>query len=59
MEKNLLWHEEIVQKLEINFYFCKPYQSWEHGANENPNGLIRQYIPKGTDFSEVTAKQII
>jgi IS30 family transposase len=44
--------------LEINFYFCKPYHSWERGAYENTNGLIRQYIPKGTEFSGVTNKQI-
>ena len=56
--KEFAKHEEIAQKLEINFYFCKPYHSWERGANENTNGLIRQYIPKGTDFSEVTNKQI-
>ncbi len=56
--KEFAKHEEIAQKLEINFYFCKPYHSWERGANENTNGLIRQYIPKGTDFSEVTDKQI-
>ena len=48
----------IAQGLEINFYFCKPYHSWERGANENTNGLIRQYIPKGTDFSEITDKEI-
>ncbi len=56
--KEFAKHEEISQKLEINFYFCKPYHSWERGANENTNGLIRQYIPKGTDFSDVTDKQI-
>jgi IS30 family transposase len=56
--KEFAKHEEIAQKLEINFYFCKPYHSWERGANENTNGLIRQYIPKGTEFSEVTNKQI-
>ena len=56
--KEFAKHEEIAQKLELNFYFCKPYHSWERGANENTNGLIRQYIPKGTDFSEITDKQI-
>ena len=47
-------HQEIAKELKISFYFCKPYHSWERGANENTNGLIRQYIPKGTDFSEIT-----
>ena len=56
--KEFAKHEDIAQKLEIKFYFCKPYHSWERGANENTNGLIRQYIPKGKDFSEVTNKQI-
>ena len=45
-------------KIGNKILFCKPYHSWERGANENTNGLIRQYIPKGKDFSEVTNKQI-
>ena len=45
---------DIAKELQISFYFCKPYHSWERGANENTNGLITQYIPKGTDFSEIT-----
>jgi len=56
--KEFAKHEGIAQKLEIKFYFCKPYHSWERGANENTKELIRQYIPKGTEFSEVINKQI-
>ena len=52
--KEFAKHQEIAKELEISFYFCKPYHSWERGANENMNGLIRQYIPKGTDFSGIT-----
>ena len=52
--KEFAKHQDIAEKLEISFYFCKPYHSWERGANENTNGLIRQYIPKGTDFSVIT-----
>ena len=52
--KEFAKHQEIAEKMEISFYFCKPFHSWERGANENMNGLIRQYIPKGTDFSGIT-----
>ena len=52
--KEFAKHQEIAKELEISFYFCKLDHSWERGANENTNGLIRQCIPKGTDFSEIT-----
>ena len=52
--KKFAKHLEIAKELEISFYFYKPYHSWERGANENTNGLIRQYIPKGTDFCGIT-----
>ena len=39
-------HQSIAEVLEIDYYFAKPYHSWERGANENLNGLIRQYFPK-------------
>ena len=52
--KEFAKHQEIAEKLEISFYFFTPCHSWERGANENTNGLIRQYIPKGTDFSGIT-----
>jgi IS30 family transposase len=45
-------HELIAKKLQLDFFFAHPYSSWERGLNEYTNGLIRQYIPKGTDFKE-------
>ena len=52
--KEFARHKEIAKGLDAEFYFARPYHSWERGANEHTNGLIRQYIPKGTDFSELT-----
>ena len=51
-------HEVIAKGLGADIYFAHPYASWERGINENTNGLIRQYFPKGTDFNEVTDEQI-
>jgi len=51
-------HAEIGEGLEADIYFAHPYASWERGTNENTNGLIRQYFPKGTDFNQVTDDQI-
>ena len=51
-------HEEIANELDIDFYFTYPYSSWEKGTNENTNGLIRQYFPKGTDFNTVSTDTI-
>lgn len=47
-------HQSIAEALDADFYFAHPYSSWERGANENSNGLARQYFPKGSDFSKVT-----
>lgn len=51
-------HERIAKGLAANVYFAHPYASWERGTNENTNGLIRQYFPKGTDFNKVTNEQV-
>ncbi|MDR0801124.1 IS30 family transposase [Fluviicola sp.] len=50
--------ETIVENLDIEFFFAKPYQSWQRGSNENLNRLVRQYFPKGTDFDKIDPKQI-
>ena len=51
-------HQAIAQELEIDYYFAQPYHSWERGANENLNGLVRQYFPKNTNFATITKQQI-
>lgn len=56
--KEFARHQEIAKELNINFYFAKPYHSWERGANENTNGLIRQYFPKGSSFENITNQQV-
>ena len=47
-------HEIIARELETTVYFAHPYCSWEKGAIENMNGLVRQYIPKRTDFRGIS-----
>jgi len=51
-------HVEIVSALSAQSYFAKPYHSWERGLNEHTNGLVRQYFPKGLEFSKITQDDI-
>ena len=46
-------HQRIAEQLNIDFFFADPYHSWQRGANENLNGLIRQYLPKKTNFETI------
>jgi IS30 family transposase len=56
--KEFAKHKTIAESLDIDYYFANPYCSWERGANENLNGLVRQYFPKGSDFSLITQEQV-
>jgi len=51
-------HKNISKALDYDHYFCHPYSSWERGLNEYTNGLIRQYIPKGSSFDDITPEYI-
>lgn len=51
-------HERVAKALQARVYFAHPYCAWERGANENTNGLLRQYFPKGTNFKTITQAKI-
>lgn len=57
--KEFACHERIAKELGVNVYFAHPYHSWERGANENTNGLIRQFFPKGSDIENLSIERIL
>jgi len=57
--KEFAEHERIAHELGIDFFFAHPYAAWERGANENMNGLVRQYIPKNRDFESVMDDELL
>lgn len=56
--KEFAKHEKIAKELNIDFFFARPYHSWERGANENTNGLIRQYFPKKSSFENISEEMV-
>lgn len=52
--KEFSLHEYAAQEIDVDWYFADPYSAWQRGTNENTNGLIRQYIRKGSDLNDYT-----
>jgi IS30 family transposase len=51
-------HETLSAQLKMDIFFCDPHSPWQRGSNENANGLVREYLPKGMDLSKISHQQL-
>ena len=52
--KEFAAHQELAEATGMKVFFCEPYSPWQRGTNENTNGLLRQFFPKGTSFANIS-----
>ena len=56
--KEFMDYQRIARSLSVDVYFALPYCSWQRGTSENTNGLLRQFFPKGTDFTRISHQAV-
>ena len=56
--KEFAAHIELAKSTKMRVFFCDPYSPWQRGTNENTNGLLRQFFPKGTSFADISEEQL-
>jgi IS30 family transposase len=56
--KELALHQKITEQIGTKAFFCDPHSPWQRGSNENMNGLLRDYFPKGTDLRDVSPQEL-
>ena len=56
--KEMAGHKRFTVATNVKVYFCDPRSPWQRGSNENTNGLLRQYFPRGTDFSRISQSHL-